>query len=122
MASTAELLQLNREGDLGKLIVWTFKGECGRLYPRKDSDLMIGFRTKDATPEISLIERLVTRHYEELGYTVEAVCGQASESFEFLIYFNEKSNGCIFVIISTFYPLVMGDDHNHVRITTTVNA
>ena len=81
---------------------------------------MVGFTSKETTPPAEDIGTAVTNHYSRLGYRVEPTKLQTQHSFETLVFFGTKDKGCIHIIITTFYPLVLGDEHNHIRVSTSV--
>ena len=122
MASLIELVKLNNEGDLGKMLTEKFKGEIGRLLPRKDMEFMIGFASREATPSPEDIRETVTEHYTRLGYKVEPEEYQRKHGFDAIVFFDTRDQGCIYIVITTFYPLVFGDEHKHICVETSVFA
>ncbi len=122
MASLTELIELNNNGDLGNLLAQKFNGQIGRQYPRKDSEFMIGFASQEVTPPAEKIAKVVTEHYTGLGYKVEPDKHQGRDCFQALVFFKAKDQGCTHIVITTFYPLVIGkgDKHNYLRVTTSV--
>ena len=122
MASIRELVELNNQGDLGIMLAKKFNGKIGHLDPRKDSDFMIGFITREATPSAKDIGKAVTEHYTRLGYEVEPDKYQRGHAFDAVVFFGIKGEGCVTMAITTFYPLTPGDANNHIRVTTNVIA
>ncbi len=123
MPSTEELIELNKQGDLGEMLAEKFRGERGALRGRKDAELMIGFASRSETPTAEMIATAVVEHYTRLGYIVRPHDGVAgSDCFEAEIFYSALDGGCVHVVITTFYPLTIGrdDEHNHLRISTTV--
>lgn len=122
MASLQELVVLNQQGDLGKMLAEKFHGELGRRdnTTRGDWDFMIGFKSKAETPSIEAIKQAVVEHYTQLGYQVEAEKSSPPDMFCCMLFFESKGQGGITVTITTYYPLVYGDEHKHIRVTTYV--
>ena len=122
MVSMQELVELNNQGDLGKMLAMKFQGERGHLCPRKDADLMIGFKSKAETPGATIIGEAVMEHYTKLGYVVEPSKshGAKGNCFEAKIIPDPRRHEFVHIVITTFYPPTMGDEHNHLRITTTL--
>ena len=121
MASIQELFKLNNQGDLGEMLAKKFGGERDScLCPRKDAELMISFESRSKTPGAEEIGIAVIEHYRKLGYIVEPNKSHGSQGncFQAIVFYNTYDHGSLSVVITTFYPLSMGDDHNHLRITT----
>ena len=120
MASFDELVALNNEGDLGNMLAISFNGEIWHTYLRKDSELIISFKSITETPSREEIDQAVTWHYRRLGYIVEPSTRPQIDVFECCVFCDRKCDGFITVLITTFYPLNAGNEHNHLRVTTTV--
>jgi len=121
MASEEKLIELNNQGDLGRMLAERFGGELGYVQPRQDSDLMIGFESRAKTPTAQAIREVVVEHYTRLGYEVHVPGLQSPDAFDAFVFFGAKGERVeVYVNISTFYPLVPGDGHNHLRLTTTL--
>ncbi len=119
MPNFRELVELNRNGDLGKLLAEKFHGEIGKLQPRKDADFIIGFKSETLTPSTEGIKATITKHYEKLGFVVENP-EIAGGMFECIIHDGNRETGFVKLVVTTRYPLQIGGHHHYARITTEV--
>ena len=121
MASIRKLVQLNRDGDLGKMLAEKFHGECGRTFPQKDLEFMIGFKSESETPMASAVAEAITQHYREKGFKV-TIDDLQENCFQCRIHTDNLDSGWINVLVTTRYPLTPGGGLNHIRVTTNVIA
>ena len=112
--------KMRRDGVLGKLLIEKLGGALGRVSPTKDVEFMIGFGTPEKTPSTQQIEPVVVEYYTKLGYTVKVSDTTPQDMFEALISSDDLEEGWFLVVISTNYPLTMGDNHSHARVTTSM--
>ena len=118
MASFIELKELNKKGDLSRMLVKKFDGERGFIgYRNEDTDLIIIFKSIEETPFADAIEQAIVEHYTGLGYTVEKLRETTRYNFEALISLDDKRRGFIIVVITTHYPITTD---GCLRLTTTV--
>lgn len=123
MPSFEELVESNNRGDLGAMLAEQFGGERGRVYPRQDSEFIIRFPSKEQTPSVEQLRRAVVSFYEGLGYVVKMGAAGLSDMLDFFVFCpgGSKEEHLIYGIISTNYPLVMGEGNENIRVTTDVN-
>lgn len=119
MASFTELLELNRQGDMGRMLAEKFQGRRGELKSRQDEDLLISFRSESETPFIGQVKQAMTSHYTKLGYTVQVDTRSPPNMLEAQIYHETIGGGVVTVTISTFYPF-LHDRCNQLRLTTGI--
>ncbi len=118
MTKFEQLVKLNNEGDLGRLLAAAFHGEIGRLNPKNDSEFLIGF---DSAPDTQSIGRVVAGHYSGLGYSVniEESRSGSPNTFGCFVHTDDGDDMSLYIVITTNYPLTPGDNHTHIRVTTT---
>jgi len=119
MASFTELVALNNEGDLGDMLVSRFHGEKWGINPRKDSEIIITFKSKLETPSIEEINQAVTEHYTRLGYQVKSSKKPRVNMARCSVFFSDNYDRSLNIFITTFYALNISDEYNYVCITTT---
>ncbi len=119
MASTKELAELFKRGELGKLLANTFNGERGRVNPCADSDLLVIFKSEDQTPSAEKIGETVRQYYSNLGYVVDDE-SLRDNSFEANIY-SKSEDGFVSLVITTHYPFpAPGQGRASLRITSNI--
>ncbi len=118
MASLKELVDLFNNGALGKMLAERFHGERGHVYPRQDSEFVIGFASEEATPSGEAIGIAVTEFYQGLGYVVKVLRYNDPDVFVANVYCPKENFGVILVNITTKYPISLGGPHDHLRVMT----
>ncbi len=121
MASFEELVRMNKEGDLSKMLAKKFNGKRGHITGIiEDMDLLIAFDSIEKTPSIEDIQQTVIEYYKGLGYIIEKN-NIAGEMFDAIICSGSKRDGIMIIVITTKYPLTIGTGAtNHLRLTATI--
>ena len=104
MASNEELNEMFNRGDLGAFLVERFQGNLGFLYPRKDSDFIVTFKSEEKVPPVDSLENALRLFYSEKGYYIANLQKHDENSLEFGVYFDDVTRFSIFVVITTNYP------------------
>lgn len=113
------------KGQLGQFLVKRFGGTLGHVYPRADSEFMIGFPLEKLVPGIQAILEAVRAFFESQGFAFDLV-RVGHNSLTAVVRLREikrndpNDDQSVSIVITTNYPLTVGEGRTHVRVTTTI--
>jgi hypothetical protein len=122
MITAKELVELNRRGDLSKMLVEKFNGVRHDPLGKGDFDLVISFESKAKTPTKEAIKEALSEYAAKLGCELKFDSMSGRDMVLAAITSLSDGHGIVSVTISTFYPQVSGEEARFMRLTTVAMA
>jgi len=110
MVTAKELVELNRKGDLSRMLAEKFHGVRCDPLGKGDLDLIITFESKGEAPNIEAIKVALSEYCTKLGCELKFDSMSGKDMVLAAITSTSDGHGIISVTISTFYPQVSGGE------------